>query len=400
MEDLAIESYLMPSIHSILATIGLFVLLWSLKYIYKKLIVKIVDWKGTKIQSIKFRAFELLTADRIISSLLFFFKYLRIIIVLTLLYFYIPLVFSFFPWTSDLTPKIYNYVLDPIKRIFQVTFNFIPNVFFIVITIIITNYILRFIKFLFSGVENGSFQIEGFYKDWATPTYKLIRILILSFTLIIIFPYFPGSGSPAFQGISVFLGILLSLGSSSAIANMVSGVLLIYMRPFKVGDRVKIANTVGDVIEKKLLVIRVRTIKNVDITIPSSMILASHIVNYSSSAQSHGLIINTVVTIGYETPWRRVNELLIKAALKTKDVSAEPAPFIFQIKLNDFHASYELNCYTKQPNLIDEINSELNQNIQDLFREAEVLLISPNYYSLIQKNNDFIHQPNQGSELK
>ncbi|WP_186646214.1 mechanosensitive ion channel family protein [Fluviispira vulneris] len=386
MDSLSYETYIMPSLYSVLTTIGLLLLLLLLKFIYKKLIIKIVDWKGVRIHSIKFRSFELLTADRIVASLLFFFKFLRVFIVLALLYFYIPLIFSFFPWTSDLTPKIYNYILDPINKIFHVTFNFIPNVFFIVITFVITNYILRFVKFIFLGIENGSFQIEGFYKDWATPTYKLIRILIMSFTLIIIFPYFPGSGSPAFQGISVFLGVLFSLGSSSAIANMVSGVLLTYMRPFKVGDRVKIADTIGDVIEKNLLVIRVRTIKNVDITIPSSMVLGSHIVNFSSSAQSHGLILTSVVTIGYETPWRKVNEILIKAALKTKDIRSEPPPFVLQVKLNDFHASYELNCYTKQPNLMDEIHSELNQNIQDLFKQENVILITPAYYSLIQKD--------------
>jgi small-conductance mechanosensitive channel len=255
---------------------------------------------------------------------------------------------------------------------------------------IITKYILRFTKFIFNEISMGSIQINGFYKDWAEPSYKLTRILILAFALIIIFPYLPGSGSPAFQGISVFLGILFSLGSSSAVANMVSGIVLTYMMPFKVGDRVKISSTVGDVIEKNLLVIRVRTIKNEDITIPSSMVLGSHIINYSSSADSYGLILNQTISIGYDTPWRSVHDLLIKSALKTNGILNEPIPFVFQTQLNDFYVSYEINAYTRQPNQMANIYSELNQNIRDSFNSAGVEIMSPHYTSIRNGNKSTI----------
>ena len=368
-------------IYAVISTIALLIILYILNIIFAKLTERVTNWKGTKIRSFRIRSLELLTAERLITTILWLFHAIRILLTLLLLYFYIPLVFSFFPWTEDFVPTLLHYVIDPLKTVFAVIIAYVPKIFLIVIVILITKYILRFVKFIFREIANGSIQINGFYKDWADPSYKLARILILAFALIIIFPYLPGSGSPAFQGISVFLGILFSLGSSSAVANMVSGIVLTYMMPFKVGDRVKISSTVGDVIEKNLLVIRVRTIKNEDITIPSSMVLGSHIINYSSSAQSYGLILNTTISIGYDSPWRLVHSLLIEAALKTEDILSEPKPFVLQTELNDFYVSYEINAYTHQPNRMAGIYSDLRQNIQDCFNEAGVEIMSPHYSS-------------------
>ncbi|APJ03624.1 mechanosensitive ion channel family protein [Silvanigrella aquatica] len=365
--------------YSIISTILLLIILYFLNLASSKFTNKILTWKGTKIRPLRIRNLELLTADRLISTLLGCIQALRIFFTLLLLYFYIPLVFSFFPWTENYVPILLHYVTDPLKVISNVIIDYIPKIFIIIFVAIITKYILQFIKFIFREIGSGTIHINGFYKDWAEPSYKLVRILILAFSLIIIFPYLPGSGSPAFQGISVFLGILFSLGSSSAVANMVSGIVLTYMMPFKVGDRVKISSTVGDVIEKNLLVIRVRTIKNEDITIPSSMVLGSHIINYSSSAQSYGLILNTTISINYDTPWRLVHSLLTDAALKTNDILKEPKPFVLQKEFNDFYVSYEINAYTNQPNRMADIYSELRQNIQDIFHEAKIEIMSPHY---------------------
>jgi small-conductance mechanosensitive channel len=373
-------------IYALISTAALLIILYFLNILFTKLTTKVTNWKGTKIRSVRISSSELLTADRLITTLLWFFHVARIFLTLMLLYFYIPLVFSFFPWTEAFTPTLLHYVIDPLKTVFFVIIDYVPKIFLIVIIILITRYILRFVKFIFSEIARGSIQINGFYKDWAEPSYKLVRILILAFALIIIFPYLPGSGSPAFQGISVFLGILFSLGSSSAVANMVSGIVLTYMMPFKVGDRVKISSTVGDVIEKNLLVIRIRTIRNEDITIPSSMVLGCHIINYSSSAQSYGLILNTTISIGYNTPWRVVNNLLIEAALRTDDILKEPKPFVLQKEFIDFNVSYEINAYTHQPNRIDEIYSDLRQNIQDCFNEAGIEIMSPHY--LVYRNGN------------
>ena len=200
------------------------------------------------------------------------------------------------------------------------------------------------------------------------------------------FPYLPGSNSPAFQGVSVFLGILLSIGSSSAIANIVAGVVITYMRPFRVGDRVRIADTTGDVVEKNLLVTRVRSIKNVDVSIPNSMVLGSHIINYSTVAQKEGLILNTTITIGYDAPWRQVHELLKEAARRTDLINQDREPYVLQTALNDFYVSYELNAYTNSPNKMAIIYSGLHQNIQDCFNEAGMEIMSPHYSTLRDGN--------------
>jgi small-conductance mechanosensitive channel len=207
---------------------------------------------------------------------------------------------------------------------------------------------------------------------------------------VVIFPYLPGSSSPVFQGVSVFLGILISLGSSSAISNAVAGLVITYMRPFRIGDRIRIGEVTGDVIEKSLLVTRVKTIKNEEITIPNSQVLTSHTVNYSMANDNEGLIIHTTVTIGYDAPWRQVHELLISAAMKTGGISREPAPFVFQTALNDFYVAYQINAYTKEPSRMAVILSDLHKNIQDAFNDAGVEIMSPHYRSVRDGNTTAI----------
>lgn len=219
------------------------------------------------------------------------------------------------------------------------------------------------------------------------PTYRIVRVLIVAFTIVVAFPYLPGSKSPAFQGISIFFGLLLSLGSSSAIANVVAGTVLTYTRAFQLGDRVKIGDTTGDIIEKTLLVTRVRTIKNVDIAIPNGMVLGSHILNFSSAAKQEGLILHTSVTIGYDAPWRKIHELLIAAAGATTNVLPQPKPFVLQTALDDFYVSYEINAFTDQPNRMAQTYSELHQNIQDKFYEAGVEILSPHYFGVREGNH-------------
>jgi small-conductance mechanosensitive channel len=215
--------------------------------------------------------------------------------------------------------------------------------------------------------------------------------LVIVFAAIACFPYIPGSQSEGFRGISVFLGLLISLGSAAAIGNIIAGVVLTYMRPFQVGDRVKIADTFGDVTEKTLLVTRVRTIKNVDITIPNSLVLSSHIINFSSSMMKPPpLILHTSVTIGYDAPWRKVHELLIAAAKRTTHILETPEPFVLQTSLNDFYVTYEINAYTTQPNKMATIYAELHQNIQDSFNEAGVEIMSPHYTQIRDGNKTAI----------
>ncbi len=305
-----------------------------------------------------------------------------IIATLFLTYLCIPLVLSFFSWTQGWADKIFSMILEPVKWLWSGIANIVPNLFFIAAIIVFARYLLKVIRFFFLAVETGKLQFSGFHQDWARPTYQIARIFVILLAVVMCFPYVPGSNSPAFQGISVFLGVLVSLGSTSAISNTIAGVVMTYMRPFKIGDRVKIVDTVGDVVEKSLLVTRIRTIKNVDITIPNSLILGSHIINYSAMAQDLGLILNTTVTIGYDSPWPEVHRALIEAAESCADVLKEPKPFVFQTALNDYYVHYELNAYTRNANGMQITYSELHRAIQTSFQKAGIEIMSPAYTAL------------------
>jgi small-conductance mechanosensitive channel len=241
-------------------------------------------------------------------------------------------------------------------------------------------------------MDKGTISFPGFQKDWAVPTFKIVRFIILVLSVIIIYPYLPGAQSRAFEGVSILLGVVLSMASASAISNMIAGIVLTYMSAFKLGDRVKIADTIGDVIEKTLLVTRVRTIKNVDVTIPNSMVLGSHIINFSSSAQERGLILHTPVTISYDTPWNKVHELLISAALECDDILKEPKPFVLQNSLDDFYVNYEINAYTNEPGKMAAIYSQMHSKIQDKFNEAGVEIMSPHFSAVRDGNQTAIPQ--------
>ena len=345
-----------------------------------------LQWRITKIHGIRLRGFEVLAADRMWGTIEGLTRLFSIFGRLLLFYVYLPLLLSLFPATANLAPRLYGYVLRPLSHVARAIGDFIPNLFFIAIAIAVTRYLLKFIRLFFGEVERGSLHFKGFHAEWAQPTYKLVRILVFALSLVVVFPYLPGAGSPAFQGVSVFLGILFSFGSSSAVGNMVAGIVLTYMRPFHIGDRVKIADTIGDILEKNLLATRIRTIKNVEITIPNSMVLGSHILNYSAAAKNEGLIVHTTVTIGYDAPWASVQRLLVSAALKTEHVLKDPSPFVLQTSLDDFYVSYKLNAYTRHAGAMAVITSDLHRYIQTEFHEHGVEIMSPHYNALRDGN--------------
>ncbi len=373
--EYSLKSILLGALYTLIATLVLFLIFRIFGRIFPSVYKTLNGWRGTRIRSLRIQKFELLPAHRITDFAIGVAKLIRFVLVLIALYFYASLVLGFFPWTRGYAQVLVAYVLTPLRLIGDAVVAYLPNLFFVVVIILVASYLTKFIKMIFKELGRGTISFPNFYPEWAEPTYKIIRFLIMALTLIIVFPYLPGSKSPAFQGISIFLGVLFSLGSTSAIANIVAGVILTYMRAFKIGDRVKIADTMGDVIEKTLLITRVRTIKNVEITIANAMVLGSHIINFSSSSNEEGLILHTTVTIGYDAPWRTVHQLLIDAALSTGAILKQPAPFIFQTALDDFYVHYELNAYTDQPSQMAKIYSDLHATIQDKFNAAGLEII-------------------------
>lgn len=389
-EQVTVKALVTDAALALLDTIILVLVLFLFHKTFPKIYAKIETWRGTVIRGVRIQRVELLSAEQIAVGLTGLAKAIRVVIVLTLLYIYLTSVLGLFPWTKGISAVLFGAVFSTLGTIGQAFAVYIPNVVAIAVIILVTRYIIKLISFLFTGIRSGAITFAGFHREWAKPTYAIVRFLVIVFAAIACFPYIPGSQSEGFRGISVFLGLLISLGSAAAIGNVIAGVVLTYMRAFQVGDRVRIADTTGDVMEKTLLVTRVRTIKNVDVTIPNAMVLGSHLINFSSCAREQGLILHSSVTIGYDAPWKTVHELLIAAARATTHILQKPEPFVLQTSLNDFYVTYEINAYTDQPNLMATIYAELHQNIQDRFNEAGVEIMSPHYTQIRDGNKTAI----------
>lgn len=320
------------------------------------------------------------------------YSFIKGITLVLIVYLSLPLLFSIFPATEAYTTTLLHWILSPAKLAVMGFVHFLPSFVTIVVIIFIFKYTIKIIRFFFDEIKKENIKIDGFYSDWAMPTFNIIRFLLLAFMVVVIFPYLPGSDSSIFKGVSVFVGILFSLGSSNAIANMVAGLVITYMRPFKIGDFIKIGDVSGEVIEKTALVTRIRTPKFEDITIPNSTVLSSTSTNYSSNTKviNNGLLIHTTVSIGYDVPWKDIHKALIEAALKTEMIEKTPAPFVLQISLDDFYVSYQINVYTKEPTKQPLIYSSLHQNIQDSFNAAGIEIMSPHYSALRDGNTTTI----------
>lgn len=377
---------------------GLFVLVLTMQYLLFKLINylfrrlrrQIVRFGHQRLKPFIVRDYELLNTRRLCRILVYISNFIRYILLLLLLIFTVPILFSIFPQTENLALRIFYYIVDPIKMVVKSIIEYIPNLFIIIVIWYCIRYIIKGLHYISEEIGHERLKIAGFYPDWAEPTFNIIRFLLYAFMIAMIYPYLPGSESGVFQGISVFVGVIVSLGSSTVIANFIAGFVITYMRPFKIGDFIKVKDTVGNVIEKTPFVTRLRTIKNEVVTIPNSFIMPSNTVNYSASARRYGLIIHTMLTIGYETPWRKVHHLLIEAALHTPGVLNHPKPFVLETELNDNYMCYQINAYIHDADNLPQITSDLHQNIQDYFHEAGIELVAPHYFSTRDGNSSKI----------
>lgn len=335
--------------------------------------------KDRFLRNLAYKDYTFLSAEQemlIIQRLL---KIAKWLIIAILVYLILPLMFSIFPFTRNWADTLFQLIWSPFRNIILSIWQYLPNIFTIAVIYFVFKYSIRFVKYLFDEIENGKLNINGFHADWAAPTFSILKFLLYAFMFVLIFPYLPGSDSDIFKGVSVFVGVLFSLGSSSAISNMIAGLVITYMRPFKVGDRIRINENTGIVIEKTMLVTRLRTIKNEEITIPNSSVLSGNTTNFSAFSKTDGLIVHTTVTIGYDVQWNKMHEALIDAALRTMYVMQEPKPFVWQTSLDDFYVSYQINAYTHEAEKALLILSELHKNIQEICAERGIEIMSPHY---------------------
>ena len=364
---------------AIMGLILSFTLIFIINKVFGAFYQSMENWCYSRLRVVRFFTLEFVLPQRLVQVFMAILRTLRSVTVFIILLTSLIFLFNILPWTRWIPQTIIQQTADFSSVIWESFVDLVPNFFALFLIALITKYTLRFLKFFSEGIKQGRIKISGLHQELVDPTYQLLRFFVVAFALVAAYPYIPGSESPVFKGISIFIGFLLSLGSTSLVSNIIAGIVLIYTRGLRIGDRVQVGDAMGDVVDRNLLVTRIRTIKNVVITIPNSQVLNNHIINYSANVPEQGLILNTSVTIGYDVPWRQVHELLINSALATPGIQKEPKPFVLQTSLDDYYVSYELNAYTKDPTWMATIYSALHQNIQDKFMESKVEIMSPAY---------------------
>lgn len=323
----------------------------------------------------------IITAEQLWAAIVGFLRAIRVLMLLVIFYVYLQLALGLFPWTRSFANRLSDIVVDPLSTIGAALIGFVPDLVFLAVLVVITRYLVKLARLFFDALANRRLRLKQFEPEWAWPTYRIVRLSIIIFAIVVAYPYIPGSSTAAFKGISILVGVIVSLGSSTVIANIVAGYTMTYRRAFRNGDLIKVQDTLGHVLEMRLLVTRVRSFKNEEVVIPNSLILSSEVVNYTAFARKQGLILHTTVSIGYEVPWRQVEAMLRIAAERTEGVLKDPPPFVLQRELGDFAVVYEVNGYCDEPSRMPAIYTGFHHNILDVFNEYEVQIMTPAYES-------------------
>ena len=333
----------------------------------------------SRVHSLTIQSFEVVRADSIWRGMRSALGTLRILFIVAIVYALCAFSLREFPWTRGVAVQLTQIVVGPLQSMGMAVLRYIPKLAFLVVLVIVIRYLLKLLGLFFDAVHAGRVPLRSFDAEWARPTFQIVRILIVLLALVIAYPYLPGSGSAAFQGLSIFAGLMLSLGASSAMASIIAGYTVTYRRAFRVGDRITVGEYTGEVTDVRLMVTHLRTTKNEEIVVPNSVVLQSHVVNYSKLARTHGLILHTTVSIGYETPWRQVEAMLLLAAQRTASLLDQPPPFVLEKSLGDFAVTYELNVCVESATGMPERYAALHRNILDVFNEYGVQIMTPAY---------------------
>ena len=342
--------------------------------------VRLRAW-GMQAPGLKVQRLTILTPQRIRQAAT---KLLRLayaaFAVLACLY-YAVYVLSVYPATAAWGARGLDFVWSVIASAARAIIDYLPNLVYLAVIGALVRYSLKAMRFVMEAVERKDLRFPGFDPDWADPTYKLARVGVILLALIVSFPYLPGAQSDVFKGFSLFVGALITFGSSTVIGNMISGVVLTYTGSFRIGDRINIGGTTGDVVEKTLFVTRLRTIDNEVVSIPNGIVMTGSVINYSQKSSDHKYVLKVRAGIGYDVDWRKVHELMLAAAEHTRHVTSRPPPRVWQISLDDFAVTYELRCSTERPDLAGAVKSELVKHVLDEFNKAGVEIMTPSVRS-------------------
>jgi len=364
--------------NAVLATVVFALALWVGWRVVRRLRA-FVDRHRSRLPDVRVGSLEIMRGEQLRGSMHHALRIASWVVALLAGYAYLDYVLLLFPWTRALGLSLSTILLRPLATFGIGFLRFIPNLFFLIILALVARFTTKLIRSFLQRVATRGISVQGFEPEWARPMERIARLLVIVFALVIAYPYIPGSESEAFKGIGLILGLMFSLGSPSLIGNMVAGFSLTFRRAFRVGDRVRIGEHVGDVMQVRLLTTYLRSPKNEQIVIPNSIILNSEVVNFTTLASDAGLVLHTNVGIGYEVPWRQVEAMLLEAARRTPGLRSHPDPFVQQRALGDFAVDYEINVYCDDPHSMLSLYSALHRNILDLFNEYGVQIMTPAY---------------------
>jgi len=294
-------------------------------------------------------------------------------------YVWLAFVLRQFPFTRPWGEQLGGFLFGSIKAVLGTMISWIPGLFVAALIVVVTRWITGLVTAFFTAVEEGRVTMPEALVETANPTRRIANAVLWMLALVMIYPYLPGSNSPVFKGISVFVGLVVSLGGSGVVGQYLSGLVIMYSRALRVGDYVRFAEHEGVVVALGMLSTKLRTNKREEVNIPNNLLVSTTTKNFSRLAGTEGVILYTTITIGYDAPWRQIHAMLIEAARRTPGLHAEPPPFVNQTALSDFYVEYQLNAHLERPEQRIRVLADLHANIQDVFNEHGVQIMSPHY---------------------
>lgn len=313
---------------------------------------------------------------------------LMILLGIVALYVWLSWTFSLFPWTRVWGESLGEWSVRVVRDIALSIVSALPGLLIVLIIFLITAFILKLLKMVLNQVEAGRLQLPGIHPETVGATRKLISVVVWLFALSAAYPFLPGANSLAFKGISVFFGLMLTLGSAGVMNHAMSGLVLIYSRALRKGDMIRVADNEGLVSEIGMLATKIITRENYVVTVPNAVVVSGKITNLSAQSTNGGVNLTVGVTIGYDTPWRQVHAMLELAAKRAKGIDLSQPPLVRQLSLMDWYIAYELQVRLLPDVSLADARNELHSNIQDVFNEFNVQIMSPNF--VLQPENSVV----------
>ncbi|WP_170414458.1 mechanosensitive ion channel family protein [Ruegeria atlantica] len=360
-------------------TIGFIIFLVAILWLHRRIRRKTLKFVSRHLKGVETATAKSVQAEAIAALVRYGLNFVLLIIFFLGFYYYLSFVLLAFAETRYFAQLLLTYLTEPVLLIFKGVISYIPNMIMLGLITWVAMYIIKGMRVFFDAVEAGSFDMGDFEKHWVSPTFNIARVVVILIALVFAVPYIPGSDSAAFQGLTILVGAMLSLGANSVVSNMLAGLFVIYRRSTSIGDRIQIGDHIGDVVQIKLMETHLKSIKNELISIPNAQLMNSDVVNFSKKTDGSGLLLHTTVGIGYEEPPEKVEAMLIEAANRTKGIKAKPEPFVLWTALADYAINYQINGYTTRGSIIPRIRSDLHRNIVAVFNENGVQIMTPSY---------------------